>query len=106
LIEGATDSDTITRLISNQADDDLNINLMMNDGREYLDRLAAQASNAPVKLPTITLPTFTGEITEWDEFWDQFCSSVDRREINPVDKFVYLRGECRQTNKWFASRRI
>ena len=31
----------------------------------------------PVKLPTVKLEPFTGDIEEWFRFWEQFQSSVD-----------------------------
>ena len=43
------------------------------------------------KLPKITLPRFSGEITKFRAFWDSFESSVDKNSnLSAVDKFNYL----------------
>ena len=44
------------------------------------------------KLPKLTLPHFTGNITEWQSFWDCFESSVHlNTALSEVQKFSYLR---------------
>ena len=46
---------------------------------------------AKPKLPKITLPRFSGEITKFRVFWDRFQSAVDNNtSISSVDKFNYL----------------
>jgi len=43
------------------------------------------------KLPKITLPRFSGEITKFRAFWDSFESAVDKNpNLSAVDKFNYL----------------
>ena len=43
------------------------------------------------KLPKITLPWFSGEITKFCAFWDSFESAVDKNpNLSTVDKFNYL----------------
>lgn len=45
-----------------------------------------------VKLPKLDVPTFSGNILEWQSFWDQFRVSVhDRPHISDAEKLVYLR---------------
>ena len=41
-------------------------------------------------LPKLELPTFSGEVTEWQTFWDQFCAVVDNSDLPEVSKFSYL----------------
>ncbi|XP_035231984.1 uncharacterized protein LOC118203799 [Stegodyphus dumicola] len=46
-----------------------------------------------VKLPTIKLQSFTGEIEHWQCFWEQFKSSIDANpHLSVIDKHVFLRG--------------
>lgn len=46
-----------------------------------------------VKLPTIKLEPFGGDIEEWQRFWEQFVSSIDSNsELSQIDKHVFLRG--------------
>ncbi|XP_052739788.1 uncharacterized protein LOC128198408 [Bicyclus anynana] len=46
------------------------------------------------------LAKFIGNILKWYEFWDQFASNVDSRNISDVDKLLYLHsvleGEAKQ----------
>ena len=47
-----------------------------------------------VKLPTLSLPTFSGDYTEWNSFWDLFKAGVHQKtEISEVEKLIYLRGQ-------------
>lgn len=43
------------------------------------------------KLPELHLPTFDGNVLEWIQFWDQFSSNIDQRELRDVDKLLYLK---------------
>ena len=46
-----------------------------------------------VKLPKITLKSFSGNPIEWLSFWDSFQASVDKNsDISGVDKMNYLTG--------------
>ncbi|XP_043236487.1 uncharacterized protein LOC122388955 isoform X3 [Amphibalanus amphitrite] len=53
-----------------------------------------------VKLPTLQLPKFGGQVLEWEPFWDQFVASVDISDLPEVSKLVYLKsllyGDARQ----------
>jgi len=62
------------------------------------ERVPTQTSNrgnyvtASTKLPKLTLPTFSGNISEWQTFWDSFDSAVHQNPIlTDVQKFSYLR---------------
>lgn len=45
-----------------------------------------------VKLPTIDPPKFNGKITEFQEFWEAFESSIDNNtDLSEVQKFIYLK---------------
>ena len=47
-----------------------------------------------IKLPKLELQKFDGNILKWQEFWDSFEASIHRNpNLQPVDKFNYLRAE-------------
>ena len=49
-------------------------------------------------LPTITLPEFGGDISEWPAFWDKFNSLIhQRKDIAKINKFSYLLGQLKST---------
>ena len=44
-----------------------------------------------VKLPSLDLPTFHGDIMEWSTFWSSFKSTIDSRRLSNTNKLTYLR---------------
>lgn len=49
-----------------------------------------------VKLPTITLPTFTGQYSQWMHFKDSFISTIHRNPtLTEIQKLQYLRGSLK-----------
>ena len=47
-----------------------------------------------IRLPKLELQKFNGNILRWQEFWDSFEASIHRNpNLQPVDKFNYLRAE-------------
>lgn len=52
------------------------------------------------RLPPMVLAKFDGDVLKWHQFWDQFSSNVDSRNLNDVDKLLYLQsvlgGEAKQ----------
>ena len=42
------------------------------------------------KLPKIELPKFTGDVTEWQSFWDKFVAIIDTSDLPDISKFTYL----------------
>ena len=51
-------------------------------------------SPAPVKsakLPKLVITKFSGELTDWPRFWNQFEAEIDRSEVAAVTKFSYLK---------------
>ena len=51
-------------------------------------------SPAPVKsakLPKLIITKFSGELTDWPRFWNQFEAEIHRSEVAAVTKFSYLR---------------
>ena len=57
-------------------------------------------STADVKLPKLTLPKFSGDVLEWQSFWDQFKVNVHDSDLPVGSKFSYLlsllQGEAKQ----------
>ena len=44
-----------------------------------------------VKLPSLTLPNFDGDVLKWNDFFESFSVGVDKRKISSVEKFQYLK---------------
>ena len=52
---------------------------------------SSSTSNLGIRLPKITLPKFSGDITKFRSFWQSFKCSVDENEnLSPVHKMTYL----------------
>ena len=55
---------------------------------------SADVSSVHVRLPKLTLPTFSGDPLDWQSFWDTFAASVhSNTSLSGVQKFQYLRGQ-------------
>ncbi|GFS95291.1 integrase catalytic domain-containing protein [Nephila pilipes] len=53
----------------------------------------ASPPNVTVKLPTVNINTFYGEIEEFHSFWERFENCIDKNEsLSQIDKHVFLRG--------------
>ena len=50
---------------------------------------SSQSQAGCVKLPKLELEHFSGEITEWQTFYEKFTAMV-REDLHPVSKFTYL----------------
>ena len=51
-----------------------------------------------MKLPKLSLPHFSGNVTKWTTFWDLFESAVHNNDdLTDVDKFNYLRSLLERT---------
>lgn len=47
-------------------------------------------------LPTITLPKFAGDISEWRAFWDKFSRYIHKgKNIAKINKLSYLLGQLK-----------
>nr|CDJ83191.1 Protein of unknown function DUF1759 domain containing protein [Haemonchus contortus] len=61
---------------------------------------------AKLKLAPIPIPTFTGKVWEFENFWALFAANVHNQPLSPLQKFIYLinalRGEARETIRRFA----
>lgn len=43
------------------------------------------------KLPKLVISKFSGELTDWPRFWNQFEAEIDLSEVAAVTKFSYLK---------------
>ena len=51
-----------------------------------------------VKLPKLTLRSFTGDITKWTTFWECYESAIhNNEELSDIDKFNYLNSLLERT---------
>ena len=54
-----------------------------------------------IKLPKLSLPKFSGDVLQWQSFWDQFTAVVDSSDIPDTSKISYLHslleGEVKQS---------
>ena len=51
-----------------------------------------QPNSAKIKMPTLELPKFEGDVLKFLPFWEQFrCAVDDVKTLSLVQKFVYLR---------------
>ena len=95
LIDEIEDPDEINKIFIEKSTEEERICLLAAQISSTLDNEPKQFAGPRVetKLPTLKLPEFDGNLTNWDSFWDQFSASIDsRKDLNPVDKLTYLRG--------------
>ena len=55
--------------------------------------VSSRVSNVSMKLaklPKLELPKFSGQVTEWQSFWDKFTAIVHESDIPVITKFTYL----------------
>lgn len=51
-----------------------------------------------VKLPKLSLPHFSGNITKWDTFWDSYESAIHKNDdLTDIAKFNYLKSLLERT---------
>ena len=50
-----------------------------------------ESTASKIKLTTLQISKFNGDITTWQSFWDQFNSAIHSNdEISDINKFNYL----------------
>lgn len=58
--------------------------------------ISKDISIAEIKLPTLSLPIFSGKIDEWIEFEDLFTAAVhNNANLSNAQKLQYLKGSCK-----------
>lgn len=53
--------------------------------------VASPAPGKSAKLPKLVISKFSGELTDWPRFWNQFEAEIDLSEVAAVTKFSYLK---------------
>lgn len=60
------------------------------------DSQHSNTTNQNIKLPTIELPTFSGNFTDWRPFEDTFVALIHKNEsLNDVQKLCYLKSSLK-----------
>ena len=88
-------------------DADSNLSIINVSARNRIVRLSIQAdgvrratdsgttTRVPIKMPTISLPKFSGKREEWTNFWTLFTDLVHNKpELTFSHKFSYLQQSC------------
>ena len=79
---------------SNTIVDDVNVHVF--DNMRQPGFYANQPQRFYHKLPTLDLPTFSGDILSWQTFWESFESSVHANPaLTNIQKFTYLKAQLR-----------
>lgn len=59
----------------------------------------AVRDSVAIKLPKLEVPTFSGDLLHWKQFWDQFSVAVhDRTHMSNAEKIVYLQQAVKDGN--------
>lgn len=59
--------------------------------RKLLQPTPGATSGKGIKLPKLEVPTFDGNILNWQSFWEMFCVSIHNRpELSDSEKLIYL----------------
>ena len=73
------------------------------ESAQVVQRTFSDTSSSPSqyhRLPKLSLPTFNGDILQWQTFWDSFESTIHLNvNLTDVQKFSYLKSQlvgCRQ----------
>ena len=65
-----------------------NSNFSGNANSNHVNPMAHQSK---AKLPKLVLPKFRGDVTQWQNFWDSFNSSIHSNpQLSQIDKFNHL----------------
>ena len=63
---------------------------LKTDSDESDNVSTSSKDNTEVKLPRLELPKFSGELTDWQSFWDRFEALVNQSDLPVISKFSYL----------------
>ena len=100
LIGSTTDNDVVVKYITDQSTYSLQVRKLLKPFSTTSSTGGGTGANTvatAVKLPVIELPTFNGDVTCWNSFWEQFSTLVHKRtDIGDVAKFHYLRSVLKE----------
>ena len=57
---------------------------------QQVNVVTSAKDKSDVKLPRLELPKFSGNLIEWQSFWDRFNALVDQSDLPVISKFSYL----------------
>ena len=105
-LENELEEDELVRVIEEYNDWKDEIRSECYKARRLLDEQDASVSSmksssrgesigrGTVRLPKLSLPVFSGNLLEWQLFYDSFLSSVhSRTDLSEIDKFNYLKSQ-------------
>ena len=52
--------------------------------------VATSVVSVDAKLPKLEMPAFSGDVTNWTAFWEQFEAVIDQSDLPDIAKFSYL----------------
>jgi len=64
---------------------------MKKDADDDVASIASSTRTPDVKLPKLVLPTFSGNVLQWQSWWDQFCAVIHNGMLPVITKFTYLK---------------
>lgn len=91
-------ADDISSMTSDQLEGDealAELNTRIQVMKDKATSSKASSATHRGKLPELNLPTFAGDVLQWTQFWDQFCSNIDQRDLRDVDKLLYLKASLK-----------
>lgn len=81
---------TSTQIQAEDLISEIDVCIRRNDRKRASITNSGENLNITSKLPRMELSKFDGDVLKWYQFWDQFSSNVDSRNISDVDKLLYL----------------
>jgi hypothetical protein len=69
------------------------VNVTIADAREAVRAASPIAKSNTVRLPSIKLEQFSGDIETWARFWEQFTQFIDSdSSLSTINKHIFLQG--------------
>lgn len=81
---------TLSQIQAEDLVSEIVVTIKRNNSKCSAVTTSGENMNITSKLPRMELSKFDGDVLKWYQFWDQFSSNVDSRNINEVDKLLYL----------------
>ena len=84
------EDDELEADIKEAADFRDNARMLRIQAAKILQSAGMSKSQKCVKLPKFELPKFSGNVLEWQSFWDKFEASIHSSDLPDINKFTYL----------------
>lgn len=84
---------SVTQLEAEEALAEISVKIktIISKVKDNTDRDMNKCASITGKLPKLNLPKFDGNVLNWHQFWDQFSSIIDSKNLSDVDKLSYLK---------------